>query len=77
MKKFLALTLSLVLVLSLASSVAEDLGVVVIGSPTTGAEPTSLDDMQLGATYTIDNYAKVTPQSFGIYDMFASFIKDA
>lgn len=37
----------------------------------------SLDDMQLGTTYTIDGYATVTPVETMFVDYFAQFNKDA
>lgn len=77
MKKFIALTLALALLASLSFAVAgapgDDLGIQIIGGPEAESVPMSLDDMQLGTTYTIDGYAKVLPRECKMVDCFAQF----
>ncbi len=76
MKKWIALVLSLMLLVAMPA-MAEDLGVQVIGGDDAPAEPLSLDDMQLGQIYEIEGYAKVIPQSFNFYDSFAQYNEGA
>ena len=71
MKRFLLLALALVLTVSVA--VAEDLGVQVIGGPDAGSTAVSLDDLQLGTTYSLDGYAVVAPREMKTVDCFAQF----
>jgi len=75
MKKFLALLM--VLALTMGSAMAMDLEIQMIGGPEAAMVPVSLDDMQVGTTYTIDGYAKVTPKDFRFVDYFAQFNQDA
>lgn len=78
MKKCFSLFLVLVMLLACGgAAVAEDLSVQVIGGPDVAATPMSLDDVQLGATYTIDGYAKIMPREFAFVDFFAQFNDDA
>ena len=71
MKK-LAIALALMLVLT-PCAFAEDLGVQVIGGKGAETVPLSLDDMQIGTSYTIDGYAIVTPKVSSFVDCFAQF----
>lgn len=72
MKKTLALILVTLLALS-ATALADDLGVQIIGGNDAPAETLNLDDMQLGETYEIGGYAKVTPLSFAYVDHFPQY----
>ena len=62
---------------SLVAAHAEDLGVQVIGGADVNTAPMSLDDIQLGKTYTVDGYGKFTPFEAIFVDYFAQFNKDA
>lgn len=79
MKKILSMVLVLLMLLNASAAVAsaEDLGVQVIGGNDTNTVAMSLDDMQLGTTYTIDGYAKVLPVECLVVDYFGQFNKDA
>lgn len=77
MKKFIAIFLMVLLVLTASAALAEDLGIQVIGGPNTESIPMSLDDMQLGQEYTIDGYAKIEPVEYLVIDWFGQFNKDA
>jgi hypothetical protein len=77
MKKLTVLLIIAMLIASLTSAYATDLGIQVIGGPEAALTPQSLDDMQLGQVYTIDGYAKVEPVEFMMADFFAQFNKDA
>lgn len=74
MKKLMAIVLMLSVLLSTVA-IAEDLGIQVIGDQNTGS--LTLDDIQLGQTYSLDDYARVIPVEFQIVDYFAQFNKDA
>lgn len=77
MKKFFVFAVIVALFASMAVANAEDLGVQVIGGPATESVPMSLDDLQLGQTYTIDGYAIIEPVEYQVVDFFAQFKKDA
>lgn len=77
MKKILLVLLVLSMLLSASAALAEDLGVQVIGGPDAEAMTMSLDDLQIGQSYTIDGYAKVKPVEYLVVDYFAQFNKDA
>lgn len=77
MKKILSMLLVLSMLLTASAALAEDLGVQVIGGNNTNTIAMSLDDMQLGKTYSIDGYAKVTPVEYLVVDYFGQFNKDA
>lgn len=77
MKKHLALMIIVAMLASMTAVHAEDLGVQVIGGPETENTPMSLDDLQLGQSYTIDGYAKIKPMEYLTVDYFAQFKKDA
>lgn len=77
MKKVLSFVLLAVLLASLTVAHAEDLDVQMIGGDTFATTPMSLDDIQLGKTYTVDGYAKFTPVEALFVDYFAQFNKDA
>lgn len=77
MKKIFTMLLVLSMLLGCSVAMAEDLGVQVIGGPDSASTPMSLDDMQLGKSYTIDGYAKITPVDALFVDYFAQFAKDA
>ena len=72
MKKLLPVTLALALTFS-SSVFAGDLEIVMIGPDTAPVNTMSLDDIQIGSTYTLDGYAAVTPVNFQIVDYFAQF----
>lgn len=74
MKKLLVILMALALTLPCA--LAEDLGVQMIG-PDMEPAATSLEDVQLGQTYTIEGYATITPKEYMVTDYFAQFKKDA
>jgi len=75
MKKLLVLVLMAAMLASVAA--AEDLGVQMIGGPDFQAQPISLDDLQLGQSYSLDGYARVKPVDFKVIDYFGQFAKDA
>ena len=75
MKKLLVLVLMAAMLASVAA--AEDLGVQMIGGPDFQAQPISLDDLQLGQSYSLDGYARVKPVEFKVIDYFGQFAKDA
>lgn len=77
MKKILSMLLVLSMLLGCSAAMAEDLGVQVIGGPDSDTTPMSLDDIQLGKTYTVDGYAKFAPVEALFVDYFAQFNKDA
>ena len=77
MRKMLTMVLALLLALSMSSAYAEDLGIQVIGGPNAATQTQSLDDIQVGTTYTLDGFAKVTPVEYLVVDYFAQFNKDA
>ena len=77
MKKLISLIIVLTMLLAFPTAFADDLGVQIIGGDMAEAEPMSLEDIQLGKTYTIDGYAKLTPVEFKFIDCFAQFNKDA
>lgn len=77
MKKFFVLAVAVALFAMLSVASAEDLGVQIIGGENADAVSMSLDDMQLGTSYTIDGYAKVTPVECLVVDYFGQFKKDA
>lgn len=72
MKKFLALALLVAMLTSLSLAHAEDLGVQMVGPSNTAG---STDDMKLGSSYTLDDYATIKPLDFLIVDYFAQFGK--
>lgn len=73
MKKILSMLLVFSLLLGCSTTMAEDLGVQVIGNGDVAYEAMSLDDLQCGVSYSIDGYARITPVSFEIVDCFAQF----
>lgn len=73
----LTMVLAPLLALSMSSAYAEDLGIQVIGGPNAATQTQSLDDIQVGTTYTLDGFAKVTPVEYLVVDYFAQFNKDA
>lgn len=73
----LTMVLALLLALSMSSAYAEDLGIQVIGGPNAATQTQSLDDIQVGTTYTLDGFAKVTPVEYLVVDYFGQFNKDA
>ena len=77
MKKLFILAVIVALLASMAVASAEDLGVQVIGGPDAENVPMSLDDLQIGQTYTIDGYAIIEPVEYQVVDFFAQFKKDA
>lgn len=77
MRKMLTMVLALLLALSMSSAYAEDLGIQVIGGPNAATQTQSLDDIQVGTTYTLGGFAKVTPVEYLVVDYFAQFNKDA
>ena len=77
MKKFFVLAVIVAIFASMAVASAEDLGVQVIGGNSTESVPVSLDDLQLGQSYTIDGYAKIEPIEYLVVDWFGQFNKDA
>lgn len=77
MKKLFVLAAIIAMLVSMSVACAEDLGIQVIGGKNTNMSTMSLDDMQLGTTYTIDGYAKVVPVECLIVDYFGQFDKDA
>lgn len=77
MNKVFSIVLSIIFLVSLVVANAEDLGVQVIGGPDSGSMTSSLDDLQIGQSYTIDGYAKVKPVEYEVVDFFAQFNKDA
>lgn len=75
MKKTFALLSLFTAGLLTTNAYAEDLGVVIIQSPSdTQYSDEGLDDMQLGQTYSIGNWGKVKVASFGVYDSFAQYL---
>lgn len=78
MKRIVCTLLAFVMLLSLSSvALASDLGVQVIGGPETEPQAISLDDLQLGKTYTIDGYATIVPVDAQFVDYFAQFSSNA
>ena len=75
--KRMRIALVVISMLMICAASAEDLGVQVIGGPDMPMMTESLDDLQLGQSYTIDGYAKIKPVEFQIADYFAQFNKDA
>ena len=75
MKKLIAIIVLMIMLLGV-TAMAEDLGVHVI-NPNANAQPLTLDDLKLGAIYTLDEYAEITPVEFQVVDFFAQFKKDA
>ena len=74
MKKRFSIILALAVSLTAAPVFAEDLAVVMIdNSEEVSMTSVSLDDMQLGTSYPIDEYASVKPLEFAFYDFFAQF----
>lgn len=71
MKKLLALLTIVALLTGLAC--AEDLQVQIIGGEDVPQMTLDLDDMQLGQTYEIDGYARVTPVSFEFMEKFIQY----
>ena len=75
MKKRISLFVAAIMLMCSVNVFAEDLEVNIIG-PDIEAEPLSLDDAQIGASYTIDGFAIVTPVEFMVTDFFAAFNAD-
>ena len=73
MKKMISLLLALTLLFCHLLAVAEDLGVQPIGGPDVVLEEDSLDDVQLGNTYTMNGYADIRLVESSFYDYFAQF----
>lgn len=73
MKKIFLMMLILAIVIGSSAAQATDLGVQVIGDNSAATVATSLDDMQIGTSYTLDGYAVATPKEFLIVDCFAQF----
>lgn len=71
MKKLVCLVLVGMLLLSSAAC-AEDLGIQMVNS-NMNAGSDSIDDMQIGSTYTIDDYATIKATDFLTVDYFAQF----
>lgn len=76
MKKFFASVLAVIMIASLGSACAEDLGIQMIGGSDFVAETVSLDDMKLEQVYTIDGYAKVAPLVWKFDDFFYQYEKE-
>ena len=76
MKKLIALIALMITLLSV-TAMAEDLGVQIIGAPAAKQQQLTLEDMQLGETYVIDGYAKITPVECMFTDFYAQFNKNA
>ena len=76
MKKMLSMILVISLLLGCSVTVAEDLGVQVIGGKNQEMETLNLDDMKLEEAYKIEGYATVKPLSFNYCDYFAQYNKD-
>ena len=73
MKKFFVLVVIVALFASMAVANAEDLGVQVIGDNNAATVAVSLDDMQIGTSYTLDGYAVVVPKELKTIECFAQF----
>jgi len=73
MKRLVALLIAAMLLCSAA--MAEDLSIQMVGGDLY-TEATSLEDIVLGASYEIDGYAEVLPQTFMFVDSFAQYNKD-
>ena len=74
MRKHLSIVLALAVSVTAIPVFAGDLSVVMIdNSAQASMTSVSLDDMQLGTSYTIDGYAAVQPLEFAYYDFFAQF----
>ncbi|MBQ8086803.1 MAG: hypothetical protein IJ234_00050 [Clostridia bacterium] len=71
MLRFLSV-LMIVLLIVFPCAFASDLGVQVIGGDYS-IDIASLDDVQLGNSYEIPNYAKFNPQTFTFVDSFAEY----
>ena len=77
MGKKLFLSVLMMMMFSMTVLAEGDLQVQIIGGPEDEFQPTSLDDMQIGKSYTIDGYAIVKPTEAMFVDYFAQFNKDA
>lgn len=77
MQKMVAMVLAMLLALSMVGAHADELGIQVIGGPNTATQTQSLDDIQVGTTYTLDGFAKVIPMEYLVVDYFGQFNKDA
>ena len=77
MKKVL-LVVVLAVLMTVSSVFAQDLGIQIIGGPAIDieSEPISLDDLQIDASYRLDEYAILYVLSFDFYDSFAQYNKD-
>ena len=63
--------------LQVAASIAEDFGVQEISPDSSVVGVTDdLSDMQLGSTYDISSYGKITVQQFKVIDYFCQYEKD-
>ena len=74
MKKLISMLVTLMLLATFAC--AEDLQVQIIGGEDVPQMFLDIDDMQLGQTYEIDGYARITPVSFTFADGFLEYALD-
>lgn len=68
MKKLISLFLVLVITVVCTAVVFAEMGVQVIGGPSTETLPVSLDDIKLNVDVTIDGYGILTPTAYKVQD---------
>ena len=73
MKKLSTFVVVAVLLLSLCSASAEGFGVQVIGDDSSSRATDDMSDMQVGNTYEISGYGKITVANFEISDYFCQY----
>ena len=73
MKNIFAMLLVFSMLLGFTAAMAQDLGVQLIGGDNSGMETLNLDDVQIGQTYEIGGYARITPVEYKVVDMFPAF----
>ena len=73
MKKLATIVVVAVLLLSVCSAIAEGFGVQVIGDDSSSHATDDMSDMQVGNTYEISGYGKITVTNFEISDYFCQY----
>ncbi len=73
MKKILSVLLVFSMLLSASASLAEGMGVQVIGGPETETESVSLDDVKIDVSVEIENYGTITPTGFSYTDILRTY----
>lgn len=73
MKKILSVLLVLSMLLSASATMAEGMGVQIIGGPATETEPVSLDDLKLNVDVEIPGFGIITATEYKCQDFFGVY----